>query len=135
MLECLSIIKEKQIEDKVVFIGRIPYHQLRTYQDLSDIIVCPDKQNVYSELIVHVKYLDALMSGKLVINGSFKSVKEINVDEFLSLNFIPSDIESLRNVLHYAFEHFEHLKEKYKNVQVFTRDNLTYISHVTVLEK
>jgi glycosyltransferase involved in cell wall biosynthesis len=135
MPECLSIVKEKNITNKVVFIGRIPYNQLRTYQDLSDIIVCPDKQNVYSELIVHVKYLDALISGKLVINGSFRSVKEINVNEFLSINFIPSDIESLKSAIQYALENFEQLKEKYKNAKAFTMQNLTYVSHVTVLEK
>lgn len=135
MPECQLIVKEKNMADKVVFIGRIPYHQLRTYQDLSDIIVCPDKQNVYSELIVHVKYFDSLISGKLVINGSFKSVKEINKDELLSIDFIPSDVESLKNSLQYTLDNFEALKIKYQNVKEFSRENLTYKSYVTVLEK
>lgn len=134
MPECLSIVKEKNIEDKVIFIGRIPYDQLRTYQDLSDIIVCPDKQNVYSELIVHVKYLDALISGKPVINGSFKSVKEINVDEFLSIDFKPSDVDSLSNALRYALDHLDLLTQKYAKNKAYAKEHLTYTSHVAVLE-
>ncbi len=132
--ECLSIVKEKNLSDKVVFIGRIPYHHLRTYQNLSDIIVCSDKQNVYSELIVHVKYLDALISGKIVINGSFKSVKEVNVDESLSIDFKPSDVDSLSKSLRYAIDNFDSLKNKYRNNREFSAKNLTYTSHVSVLE-
>ncbi|WP_293892619.1 glycosyltransferase family 4 protein [Flavobacterium sp.] len=135
MPECVSIVKEKNIADKVVLIGRIPYHQLRTYQDLSDIIVCPDKQNVYSELIVHVKYLDALISGKLVINGSFKSVKEINVDEFLSVDFKPSDVESLSKAIQYSLDNLEMFSQKYANNKEYAKQNLTYASHVSILEK
>lgn len=134
MTECLSIVNEKKLNDKVLFIGRIPYYQLRTYQDLATIIVCPDKQNVYSELIVHVKYLDSLISGKVVINGSFKSVKEINLDEFLSVNFKPSDVESLGAKLKYSLDNLEKLKKKYRKNKEFALKNLTYTSHVKILE-
>ena len=134
MEECISIVGEKEINDKVVFIGRIPYCHLRTYQDLADIIVCPDKQNIYSELIIHVKYLDALISGKIVINGSFKSVKEVNVNEFLSIDFKPSSIESLAKSIQFGIENFDFLKEKYKNNISFTSKELSYKSHVSILE-
>lgn len=134
MPECLAIVKEKQLNDKVIFIGRIPYHQLRTYQNLVDIIVCPDKQNVYSELIVHVKYLDSLLSGKIVINGSFKSVKEVNVNESLSVDFRPSEVESLSNAIKYSLDNLEALSQKYANNKVYAKQNLTYASHVSVLE-
>ena len=132
--ECLSLVKEKNLLNKVVFIGRIPYDQLRTYQDLADIIVCPDKQNIYSELIIHVKYLDALISGKIVINGSFKSVKEVNIEQSLSIDYKPSDIESLRIAIQFAIDNFEILNEKYKNNKEYTATNLTYSSHVSILE-
>lgn len=134
MEECLSIVKEKNLLNKVVFIGRIPYNHLRTYQDLADIIVCSDKQNVYSELIIHVKYLDALISGKIVINGSFKSVREVNIDESLSINFKPSDVLSLTNSIKFSIENFEDLKNKFKNNKEYTARNLTYTSHVSILE-
>lgn len=134
MQECLNIVNEKKLKDKVIFIGRIPYQQLRTYQDLATIIVCPDKQNVYSELIVHVKYLDSLISGKLVINGSFKSVKEINLDQILSVDFKPSDVESLASSLKYSLDNFEELNVKYRNNKEYTIQNLTYTKHVEILE-
>ena len=134
MNECLQTVATLNLSKKVIFVGRIPYSQLRTYQDLASIIVCPDKQNDFSELIVHVKYFDSLISGKIVINGSFKSVKEINVNESLSIDFKPSDIESLSSALQFAIDNFEELNSKYKNNITYTVQNLTYSSFVSVLE-
>lgn len=135
MDECLSTVKQMKLSKKVVFIGRISYHHLKAYQDLATIIVCPDKQNVYSELIVHVKYLDALLSGKIVINGSFKSVKEINIDESLSINFKPSDVKSLSVSLKYCLDNLEKLEHKYRDNKQYVKENLTYASHIKVLIK
>jgi glycosyltransferase involved in cell wall biosynthesis len=133
MNECLALVKENKLEDKVIFLGRIPYHHLRTYQDLADVIVCPDKQNVYSELIVHVKYLDSLMSGKVVINGSFKSVQEVNPDERLSVNFKPSDVASLTQAISYSLDNYDELLVRYKNNVSYVSKQLTYASQVEVL--
>jgi len=134
MPECQALTTQLAVQDKVVFIGRTPYQHLRTYQDLATVIVCPDKQNVYSELIVHVKYLDALVSGKLVINGSFKSVMELNTDGFLSLTFTPSDVESLTRALEEALQNTALLSEKYKHSKSYVAEHLTYQKFVTVLE-
>ncbi len=131
--ECKELVSKYNLEKKVVFIGRTNYNDLVTYQDLADIIVCPDKQNIFSELIIHVKYLDALASGKIVINGSFKSVLEINVNESLSLNFIPSSVESLSNVLARSIKDCDALNEKYKTNKLFVVNHLTYKSNVEVL--
>lgn len=135
MQESRDLVKKLDIEDRVIFVGRTPYHHLRTYQDLADIIVCPDKQNMYSELIIHVKYLDALISGKLVINGSFKSVMEVNQDDRLSVSFVPSDVQNLSAKMTYCLEHFDILKEKYKDNVSYVSEHLTYRSKVWVLEK
>ncbi len=115
--------------------GRVPYKDLRTYQSIANVIVCPDRDNVYSQLIVHVKYLDALISGKIVINGAFESVKEINEEEKLSLLYIPSNVESLAKTIFRALENETYLLEKYqKNVQ-YVRHHLTYNTVISVLLK
>lgn len=133
MKECQELVTTLQLHEKVIFIGRTPYCHLRTYQDLASVVVCPDKQNVYSELIIHVKYLDALLSEKIVINGSFKSVQEVNQDDFLSISFQPSNVESLSKALATSLEHHDVLMEKYKNNKEYALKELTYASHVEVL--
>jgi glycosyltransferase involved in cell wall biosynthesis len=131
--ECKKRVRKYNLEKKVTFIGRTKYEDLATYQDLADIIVCPDKQNTYSELIIHVKYLDALSSGRIVINGSFRSVLEINKNEGLSLSFVPSDVNSLSDALRRAIDEYDVLSKKYKANKLYVEDHLTYRSNVEVL--
>jgi glycosyltransferase involved in cell wall biosynthesis len=133
--ECEFLIKKFGLEDKVYLAGRVSYNHLRTYQDLAHIIVCPDKQNMYSELIVHVKYLDALASGKLVIGGAFKSVKEINENERLSLMSKPSDIDSLAEVMQRSLDDYPALMHKYKESSSYTLENLNYAKFIDVLTR
>lgn len=134
MPECLRLVEKENLSEKVIFAGMIPHKNLRTYQSVSEIIACPDRQNRYSELIVHVKYFDALASGKIVINGAFGSVLEINENEALSLNFKPSNIQSLQDALRRSLNNFHSLKQKYKSNRTFACEKLTYKSHVEVLE-
>ncbi len=132
--ECLRLIDKLKLNSRVIIIERIPYEQLRTYQSLSQVIVCPDRQNPYSELIVHLKYFDSLASGRLVINGAFESVMEINKDNFLSPTFIPSDLEDLYETMVECFDNYLTLLEKFKNTRDFTLNNLTYSGYLDVLQ-
>jgi len=128
-----QIIESHNLENKVILAGLIPYDELRTYQELADIIVCPDRENIYSNLILHLKYIDSLSSNKIVINGGFKAVKEINIDEKLSLDFIPSNIESLAHKIIYALENEKILKEKYSFNNQYVRENLLYENNANIL--
>jgi len=139
MGENIEIIKEKikinHLKDKVILAGTIDYKDLRTYQDIADIIVCPDRQNIFSNFIFHLKYLDSLMSNKIVINGNFKSVLEINKNEKLSINFEPSDTDSLAEKIMYSLDNLEDLNQKYKNNRNSTSKFFTYNNYIADLVK
>lgn len=131
--ECENLINELQINEEVILIHKIPYEQLATYQSLANVIICPDRQNPYSSLIVHLKYFDSLVSDKLVINGAFDSVQEVNENDFLSLTFKPSDVKSLYNALRKSYFEYESLCKKYEGTKAYTLDNLTYRSQLNQL--
>lgn len=122
--ECISYLDENKIS--YVHIPQIPYEQLRTYQEVSDVLVCPDVMNLYSNFILHLKYIDSLCSNKIVINGSFDSVLEVNNHECLSINYTPSNAESLAGKICYAIENKEELLSKYRNNRSFVKDKFTY---------
>jgi glycosyltransferase involved in cell wall biosynthesis len=130
--ECEELIKTQGIQNAYL-IGRVPYKDLRTYQNVANVIVCPDRDNVYSQLIIHVKYLDALVSGKIVINGAFESVKEINANEKISLMFIPSNVESLAKTILRSLENESTLLKKYEDNVEYIKQHLTYSTAINVL--
>lgn len=131
--EALKKLIDFNLEDKVNFLGRISYDKLVTYQALGDIFVCPDKDHPYSHIAPHIKYFDALISCKPVINGNFDVINEININEELSLSFIPSNIDSLSSKINYALENYEKLCEKYKNNRLIACENLTYDAYIKEL--
>jgi len=122
----LDFIERNSLRDKVIRLESIPYSKLRTFQELSDIIICPDRMNLYSDMILHLKYIDSLSSGKIVINGSFNSVKEININQSLSINFIPSDVEDLYKKLLFCLDNRNELSLKYERNPEYVKEKLTY---------
>lgn len=128
--EVNGLIRKLNLKDKVIQLDRVEYEELFTFQAAADIIVCPDRMNAFSDMILHLKYLDSLMSGKIVINGAFKSVLEINQDERLSVNFQPSDIDDLEAKIRHCILHKEELTERYQGVRSYVLQNLTYRSQI-----
>lgn len=128
-----NMVKIYKLEDKVIFLGRKSYTELKNYQELSTVIVCPDKKHPYSELVPHIKYFDSLASGKIVINGSFASVKEINQNERFSINFEPSNISDLAEKIEMVLLNKESLAIKYKENKNVICSEFTYSQSVKVL--
>ena len=127
---CVALARQLPAAPAIEFISHIPYAEMATYQSLAHVIVCPDKENPFSQHVVHVKYFDALISGRLVINGSFGSVQEINKDEALSLTFRPSDVADLAAKLAHCRDHYAALCEKYAGVKDYVAQHLTYGAYV-----
>jgi glycosyltransferase involved in cell wall biosynthesis len=128
-----KIIQNNGIENKIILLGRTTYNKLKSYQKLSDIIVCPDKNSPYPHMIIHTKYLEALYSGKVVINGNFTVTREINNNEQLSLSFEPSNVCDLASKLIYAIDNLEVLSNKYKGNAVLISELYGYNSFVNGL--
>ena len=121
-----ELVEKEQIEDKVIFAGMVSYEKLKTYQQLANIIVCPDKKHPYSDKVIHIKYFDSLASGKVVINGSFDSVKEINPNQKFSVDFEPSNINDLSDKIDYCLKNIVALNRKYKGVKHEICDQYLY---------
>lgn len=130
-----DIIKSNELSSKVIHLDKIPYSQLRTYQEIASVIVCPDRDNLFSHMVLHLKYLDSLASNKIVINGMFDSVMEINNHEELSINFQPSSISSLVERIIFSLKHREVLLNRYKNNNNYVKDNFTYENAISELKK
>jgi len=108
---------EGSVRNDVVFLGRQAYEKLKTFHAIADIIICPDKDTYYSQILPHIKYFDAISSGKIVINGAFQFTEEMNPNQRFSLNFTPSDVDSLADTMKYAVLNKEPLLARYQNAR------------------
>jgi len=127
-----TITKNTNLEHLIYFKGRVPYSKLKTYQQLADVIVCPDKAHPYSNIVPHIKYFDSLVSNKIVINGNFKSTREINKEEKFSIDFEPSNITDLVKKIDFVLNNQQELEKKYKNNQNNICNKYTYNNFVKI---
>lgn len=116
--ECKEIVQQNGLQSKVLFVGRIQYKSLQQYFDLTHIIVCPDRFNRFSDLILHAKYYDAFYSGKIVILGNFKVVKELNSTHLHSLVYNLEQKDSLSDTIQSA------LDNKYELLPAFRQNKI-----------
>ena len=128
-----NIVKKYRLEDKVIFVGWTKYAELKNHQELAHVIVCPDKQHPFSELVPHIKYFDSLASGKMVINGSFASVKEMNPNEKFSVDFEPSNVIDLADKIEMVLQDLEYFSVKYKDNKKIICSEFTYGHFTKVL--
>lgn len=120
-----NLVNELGLTDSVILPGRIDFKYLASLHSLADVVVCPDRFNSYSNMIVHLKYYHSLLSGLPVVCGSFDSVSEINIDNSLSIDFIPSDVESLSLSISTALSTTKESKER---IREFVFQNFSYDS-------
>lgn len=70
-------IKKHKLQERFIHIKQVNYSDLWYYQQLATLIICPDIENPYNELIPHVKIFDALASGKPVIATRFDILEDL----------------------------------------------------------
>ena len=121
LLEACSIIKEKhgdifrlllvgdgdtmrllrrtarflQLEDQVVFTGRIPHDDVQRYYSLIDIAPLPRKGLRVCELVSPLKPFEAMGAGKVLITSSVQALAEIVEDGVTGMIFEKDNSEDL----------------------------------------
>jgi len=74
-------VADLQLEDKVVFTGRVPHEQVQTYYDLVDVLVYPRLPMRLTELVTPLKPLEAMAQGKIVVASDVGGHKELIRDQ------------------------------------------------------
>lgn len=121
-----GLISKLNIVESVFQLGRQPYEKLYTLQQMASVIVCPDKENDYSNLIVHLKYFDSVASNRPVVCAGFDSVKEINKQGNFARLYPPSDLVAMENEILFCLNNQkEVLKDCEQNRKVMA-NKLTY---------
>lgn len=129
--ECKQLVTKSGVSASVLFLGRIPYELLQSYYYYADIVVCPDKKNNYSELIVHAKYYDALLSGKIVVVGNFASIIAINNNRKLSEIYSLASNYGLRKVLSSSIKNKSELLQDYHSNTEYVIKNFQYNNFIS----
>ena len=73
-------IKQLDIEDQVIFTGRVPHEQVQSYYNLVDIFVYPRYPMRLTDLVTPLKPLEAMAQNRLVVASDVGGHKELIKD-------------------------------------------------------
>jgi PEP-CTERM/exosortase A-associated glycosyltransferase len=83
------------IEDKVVFTGRVPHHEVQRYYDLVDVLVYPRLAMRLTDLVTPLKPLEAMAQGRLLVASDVGGHRELIADGVTGMLFRAGDAEAL----------------------------------------
>lgn len=90
-----QLAKELNIEDKVVFAGRVPHEQVQQYYDLLDVLVYPRLSMRLTDLVTPLKPLEAMAQGRLLAASDVGGHLELIRDGETGVLFKAGDPQSL----------------------------------------
>jgi glycosyltransferase involved in cell wall biosynthesis len=94
-----SVLKERAValgvEDKVVFTGRVPHHDVQRYYDIVDVLVYPRLSMRLTDLVTPLKPLEAMAQGRLLVASDVGGHRELIADGVTGVLFKAGDPEAL----------------------------------------
>lgn len=101
--EVQNIISD--IQHKVTLIPKIDYEKLPVYQQLADVLVCPDVDSTYNRMVIHIKVFDCIRAAKPVVCPRLPVL--VNHFEDSLLYFEPSNVPDLAETIKSAISEKE----------------------------
>lgn len=83
------------VEDKVVFVGRIPHEKVQDYYGVLDLMIYPRKSMRLTDLVTPLKPLEAMAQGRLLVASDVGGHKELIRDGETGWLFVAGDPDSL----------------------------------------
>ncbi|MCW8886631.1 MAG: glycosyltransferase, exosortase A system-associated [Motiliproteus sp.] len=99
-----SLVSEYQLNDRVIFTGRVPHSDVSEYYSLVDVLVYPRKSMRLTELVTPLKPMEAMAQGKLVMASDVGGHRELIDDQQNGYLFKADSPEALSNSLSQFFE-------------------------------
>ncbi|APT94562.1 glycosyl transferase family 1 [Corynebacterium stationis] len=93
-------VAKLKLEQQVTFLGRLPQNEMPRLQSIFDIVACPRKSNLVTELVSPLKPLESFATGKATVLSNVSPNKDLaGEDEGRALLSVADSAESLSSKL------------------------------------
>lgn len=91
----MAQVAELGLTDKVVFVGRVPHHEVTRYYDLVDLLAYPRHAMRLTDLVTPLKPLEAMAQGRLLLASDVGGHQELIEDGYTGMLFRADDAANL----------------------------------------
>lgn len=95
-----NLVKHLNLSESTIFLGRLPQNQMPRLQSTFDIVVCPRKSNLVTELVSPLKPLESFSAGKATVLSDVSPNRDLaGIDQERALLCEADNAESLAQKL------------------------------------
>jgi glycogen synthase len=99
--------EERGVSDRVVFTGRVPFHEIPAYYSIFTFIVLPRQETRVTQTVTPLKPLEVMAAGKPLIASAIEGHREMVREGHNGLLFAPADVQDLVSKCEYLLRHKE----------------------------
>ncbi|MCP4126198.1 MAG: glycosyltransferase, exosortase A system-associated [Gammaproteobacteria bacterium] len=129
--EIKNLVSRMQLEDSVVFTGRVPHDEVNDYYNLVDIFVYPRLSMRLTELVTPLKPLEAMAQGKLVLASDVGGHKELIQDGWNGRMFSAGSSNSLADAVLDLIGNKEQWEALKTNGRLFVEQERNWLASVS----
>ncbi|NOZ52952.1 MAG: glycosyltransferase, exosortase A system-associated [Gammaproteobacteria bacterium] len=94
-----KIVAENNMQQHVIFTGRVPHDEVQKYYNLIDILIYPRTSIRLTELVTPLKPLEAMAQGRLLLASNIGGHRELIENNITGVLFQPDDPQSLASAV------------------------------------
>ncbi len=94
-----ALVKRLDLEDRIIFTGRVPHAHVDAYYDLIDVLVYPRIPARLTDIVTPLKPLEAMAMGKVFVASNVGGHVELVPDRLHSVLFEAGSVEALVEAL------------------------------------
>ncbi|MDC1419668.1 glycosyltransferase [Euryarchaeota archaeon] len=128
-------VKEKGLEDIILFLGQIPHDEIKNYYSIIDGIIIPRTKKEVCQIIPSLKPLEAMCMEKLVICSDVEPNKDLIINEENGFLFKSEDNRSLSKLILDFYKNKSKFKEIGKKSRNWVASNRNWNIENKVLIK
>lgn len=98
------LVKKLNLEDTVIFVGKVPHNEIRRYYSIIDIFVIPRTKDYVCQVVTPLKPLEAMAMGKCLLISNVGGLTELVNNKETGMVFEAENIEDLSTKLVYLIE-------------------------------
>src|SRR5262245_1121954 len=90
-----ALAKERRVEQRTIFIGRVPHAEVHRYYGVIDILVYPRRRIRLTEIVTPLKPLEAMAQGRMLVASDVGGHRELIRDGETGFLFPAGDAQAL----------------------------------------
>jgi PEP-CTERM/exosortase A-associated glycosyltransferase len=134
-----AMVKDKGLEDKVIFTGRVPHDEIEKYYSVVDIFVYPRISKRITELVTPLKPLEAMAMEKIVVGSDVGGIRELIREGENGVLSKAGDSDALAEKCQEVLNHLDKMTEMAKKSRQFVMEERNWKKicerYFTVYEK